>query len=363
MKLFIAGGCGEHRRNSFLLDDKDECLLIDCGKGEESFCFPQLNKEQIRKIRYLFLTHSHNDHSGGIEWLIENGFHGGIISTEESRTQCKIYYDNWNILPVTEQMPLSRQFDSSLCIRYGRSGHCIGSIWYLIEWNHKKVFFTGDYKENSPVYICDKIRNISTDCAVIDCAYGNMKIDTVKLEKELLNTIKNMIHAGKSVCMPIPKFGRGLEILQTLKKLKNEFLVYADRNIYEQVMQKNSLWINTSVVSVRLLETWNGEPAVLFVSDPQLRKKENYELAVNINKDGGIILLTGHVYPDTGSERLLKRRYAMQIMYPVHMNYQEVCDFVKKNHISNVVLNHYAGEIYDKNHIALGVNTGTTIEF
>ena len=114
MKLFIAGGCREHGRNSFLLDDRDECLLIDCGKGEGDFCFPQLNKEQIRKIRCLFLTHSHKDHSGGIEWLIENGFHGSIISTEETRTQCKIDYESWNILPVAEQMPLFRQLDPSL---------------------------------------------------------------------------------------------------------------------------------------------------------------------------------------------------------------------------------------------------------
>ncbi|HJC91215.1 MAG TPA: MBL fold metallo-hydrolase [Candidatus Mediterraneibacter excrementigallinarum] len=363
MKLFIAGGCREHGRNSFLLDDRDECLLIDCGKGEGDFCFPQLNKEQIRKIRCLFLTHSHKDHSGGIEWLIENGFHGSIISTEETRTQCKIDYESWNILPVAEQMPLFRQLDPSLCIRYGRTGHCIGSIWFLIEWNHKKIIFTGDYKEKSPVYISDRIRNISADCAVIDCAYGNMKIDSVKLEEELLNTTEKTIHAGRSVYMPIPKFGRGLEIIQTLNKTENKFLVYADRNIYEQAKQRNSLWMNTAVVSVRPFETWNGEPAVLFVSDPQLRKKENYELAVKIYKDGGAILLTGHVYPNTGAEQLLDKRYAGQILYPVHMNYHEVCDFVKANHISSVVLNHYAGEINDKKHIALDVAIGTTIEF
>lgn len=363
MKLFIAGGCKEHGRNSFLLDDRDECLLIDCGKGEGDFYFPQLNEEQITKIRYLFLTHSHKDHSGGIEWLIKNDFHGSIISTAETRAQCKIDYKNWNILPTTEQMPLFKQLDPSLSIRYGRTGHCIGSIWFLIEWNNKKVIFTGDYKENSPVYISDRIRNISADCAVIDCAYGNMRIDSAKQEKELLNTIKNTIHVGKTVYMPIPKYGRGLEIIQTLNKAENKFLVYADRNIYEQAKQRNNVWMNTSVDSVRTLETWNREPAVLFISDPQLRKKENYEFATKIYKEGGTIIFTGHIYPNTGAEQLLVRRYARQILYPVHMNYSEVCNFVKANHISNVVLNHYAGEINDKKHIALDVDTETTIEF
>lgn len=362
MKLFIAGGCGEHGRNSFLLEDRGEYLLIDCGKGEGDFHFPQLNKEQIRKIRCLFLTHSHNDHSGGIEWLIENGFRGSIIATEETRTQCKINYEDWKILYVTEQ-PFTRQLDSSLCIRYGKTGHCIGSIWFLIEWNHKKVFFSGDYKENSPVYICDRIRNISADCAVVDCAYGNRKFDSEKLEKNLIKIIEDLIHSGGSVCMPVPKNGRGLEILQILNQAERNISVYADRGVYRQAHSGNALWKKTDKLSVKPFEIWKGQPAVLFVSDPQLGKRENYELAVKIYNDGGIILLTGYVYPDTSSEKLLKQKYARQILYPVHMNYDEVCSFIKKNHFSNVILNHYLGRINDKNQIALNVEVGASIEF
>ena len=190
----MAGGCGEHGRNSFLMEDDMFCVLVDCGITEGKNPFPQLSKKQIERIRYLFLTHSHKDHCGGVEWLISHGFQGSILATEETRKQCMIDYKNWRILPVSEQMPHFIQIDSMLCVKYGRSGHCVGSIWLLIEWNYKKVLFTGDYKEKSPVYICDKIRNISADFAVVDCAYGNSIIDYVKSVDSILKFIHNTLN-------------------------------------------------------------------------------------------------------------------------------------------------------------------------
>ena len=331
MELYIAGGCGEHGRNSF-----------------------------------LFLTHSHNDHSGGIEWLIENGFHGCIISTDETRKQVNIAYENWVILPVTGRMPLRKEIGQTLSITYGRTGHCIGSIWFLIEWNYKKVFFSGDYKEDSSVYMCDRVRNIFADCAVIDCAYGNLKIDTVGFGDSLIKRVENTIHTGGSVYLPVPKYGRGLEIIQILNKSGDEYPVYADRNIYEQmelIKQRGCLWTESMNISLQSLKTWNDEPAVLFISDPQLQKEEDYELAIKVYQNSGSILLTGHVYPGTGAEKLLKKKYATSMLYPVHMNYHDLCEFVKANHFANVILNHHAGRINDMEHIALNVDTGKTIEF
>lgn len=42
MRLFVAGGCGEHGRNSFLLEDGMICVLVDCGIISE----PQLRKAE-----------------------------------------------------------------------------------------------------------------------------------------------------------------------------------------------------------------------------------------------------------------------------------------------------------------------------
>lgn len=362
MKLYIAGGCGEHGRNCFLLEDNGRYLMVDCGKGDNDASFPQLTKEEIMKTEYLFLTHSHKDHSGGIQWMMEQGFHGSIISTEETKIQCNINNQNWRFLP-TNKKSLSLELNKNLRILWGRSGHCVGSIWYLIEWNSKKILFTGDYKEKSSLYYCDEIRNVSADCAVIDCAYGNQDMDRSEIDRELMDAVCYPIKEGKTLMLPVPKYGRGLEIVRLLHSAVKNVPIYVDHDLSMQISTKNSFWTECLEVLPQNIKKWRGEPAVLFVSDPQLRKKEDYKLAVQILNTGGTVLLTGYIYSNTGSEHLLERKLARQIIYPVHMNYSEVCSFISENKLCNIVLNHHAGEINDKEKITSDIKTGDTILF
>lgn len=37
---------------------------------------PRLNAEQIQKLRAVFLTHSHADHTGALPWLAQQGYRG-----------------------------------------------------------------------------------------------------------------------------------------------------------------------------------------------------------------------------------------------------------------------------------------------
>lgn len=62
MELFIAGGCGEHGRNCFYVEQNSAAFLVDCGllAGAEDD-LPRLTAEQIQKLRAVFLTHSHAD--------------------------------------------------------------------------------------------------------------------------------------------------------------------------------------------------------------------------------------------------------------------------------------------------------------
>lgn len=362
MKLHIAGGCEEHGRNCFVMEDNGEYIMVDCGKGEDNISFPQLTKEKIMNTRYLFLTHSHMDHSGGIKWIIENGFHGSIISTEETRLQCKITYNNWKYINKNKSF-IFQQIDTNLSILWGRSGHCVGSVWYIIEWNGKKILFTGDYKENSPFYFCDRIRNIFADCAVIDCAYGNVDINQSRIQRELLDIVFSFIKEKKTIFLPVPEYGRAFEIIQLIYKAEENIPIYIDHSLFLQTNKKDFFWSVELERIPRDISKWRGDAAVLLVSDSQLRKKDNYELAVKIINKGGLVLLTGYVYPGTNAEKLLKQKLAMRINYPVHMNYCEAYSLVSSNRLCNIILNHHIGKIEDKNKITSNIKTGDTIVF
>lgn len=88
MELFIAGGCGEHGRNCFYVEQNSAAFLVDCGllAGAEDD-LPRLNAEQIQKLRAVFLTHSHADHTGALPWLAQQGYQGPVYATLPTLTQ------------------------------------------------------------------------------------------------------------------------------------------------------------------------------------------------------------------------------------------------------------------------------------
>ena len=67
------------------------------------------------------------------------------------------------LLDISKQNTI--RIENDLEIRYGRSGHCVGSLWFIISFDEKKVLFTGDYCEDSEVYICDILRDTCVDMA------------------------------------------------------------------------------------------------------------------------------------------------------------------------------------------------------
>ena len=166
MEVFLAGGVGEHGRNCFYVRGKELCFLVDCGKMAGSKQpYPKLTPEQIRSLQYVFLTHSHADHTGALPWLIEQGFSGTVAASEETFDQ--LPFSLPNTVPLR-----SFQLPMGLKLRWGRSGHCPGSVWYEFRLEKQTLLFSGDYTESSLLYPADPIRRVRAELAVVDCAYG-----------------------------------------------------------------------------------------------------------------------------------------------------------------------------------------------
>lgn len=242
MKLYIAGGVYEHGRNCFYISrDNERNVMVDCGVkvGSRDY-YPILDEWQIKNTKYLFITHSHNDHCGALQWIIDRGFGGRIISTEETKSQIGIEYPHWTTFSFNEGSDRTTIDVDDISVISGMSGHCIGSVWYKMLVDEKLLLFTGDYCEDTQSYRCSCLRDEFADMAVID------------------------------------------------------------------------------------------------------------------NK--GLVVFTGHVYPDTYAAHIMSEGKACKISYPVHMSYNQVADMVEKNHFGLIVMNHSQGRIKDNLNLAAKIN-------
>lgn len=101
--LGCSGGVGPGlRTTSLLLDDE---ILIDAGSG-----VGDLSLDQMRRIRHIFLTHSHLDHVCGLAFLADNLFDLvdrpiQVHATAETLDAIRKHIFNWVIWPDFSELP------------------------------------------------------------------------------------------------------------------------------------------------------------------------------------------------------------------------------------------------------------------
>lgn len=85
MKLYLTGEPCSQQRHCYFVETSNASFIMDCGyqrayAGDE---LPHLTQAQIRSARYLFLSHSHENQSGALSYLLAGGFTGRVVVTAE----------------------------------------------------------------------------------------------------------------------------------------------------------------------------------------------------------------------------------------------------------------------------------------
>lgn len=192
-RIKIRGGYGEHGRSCFLAEygTKGCFFMVDCGIMDTDLCpYPRITREELSQVDFLFLTHCHKDHSGAFRYLAERGFSGWLVTSALTFTLSAIVYDKVIFLdtsdfPGTSARGLERRLSPELTLRYGRSGHCPGSLWFLLTDSLRSCFFSGDYQAGSLLYQCDEVCGVQADLAVVDCAHDETRKRAAALRQEL----------------------------------------------------------------------------------------------------------------------------------------------------------------------------------
>ena len=157
-KVIALGGLGEVGKNMYIVEHNDEILVIDAG-----VMFPEDNllgvdyviqditylKKNADKIKGLFITHGHEDHIGGIPFLLQ-AVKIPVIYTpkiakdliEKKLVERNIKYDNYQIITPDFNVK-TKYFDVS----FVNTTHSIpDSFALIIKTPNGTIFETGDFK-------------------------------------------------------------------------------------------------------------------------------------------------------------------------------------------------------------------------
>lgn len=342
MKLKIAGGCGEHGRNCFLVENGDETFLVDCGimAGSDD-PYPRLTSQEIRRVKYVFPTHSHADHTGALPWLYENGFSGWTVASALTLEQ--LPFPVANVVPLESLCAGNSGQIGGIKLEYGREGHCAGSVWYHFHTAGSSALFSGDYTEHSVVYFCDNIRGRSAEFAVLDCAYGNDERNFSQCCDETISAVRQLKKQYDTLFFPVPKYGRGIELLKLLRENFPEHLCCGDEHFIEQLrsIPDDRYWYKSANFTAFEYKP-DCRCDILFLSDPQLRSEMSQQAARRVICDGGCGVMTGTVERGSFSENLIRTGRMKLVRYPVHQNYKEYILLAERNDFRRVIPYHSA---------------------
>ena len=175
-----------------------------------------------------------------------------------------------------------------------------------------------------PGLAVDPIRGIKADLAILDSAYGPELRTGDEMREAFITGIRLYCERQMPLLLPVPKYGRGLELLYLLHRRHLQLPLYGDDHFTEQfrLARQDGQWVTEHFrhelegVTVRPL---NGVPenGVCFLSEPQLDTAASEALAAQFSQAGGV-MITGTTDRDTGSWRLCSSGHAAFCRIPVH---------------------------------------------
>ncbi len=253
IKLYFYGAGKEVEGSCFLVEYKNEKILIDCGIRRD--IRSQLNYQQLPfkadEIKAVILTHAHIDHSGLMPLIYKKGFRGKIYATPPTIDFCALLWDDaYNLMANAfeeQHLPLlyAREdvdealnlfspqpyyqeigISQNISFIFYNAGHILGSAIVLLKikknnGQETKILFSGDLGNSFNLLLPDTdIISEEADYCLVESTYGDRIHEDAEIRKDLLEDVVEEIIANRGVLMiPVLAVERTQEILVELNEL------------------------------------------------------------------------------------------------------------------------------------------------
>lgn len=289
MEIRFLGAVKGVTGSSHLIQYKNKKILLDCGmyQGRDD----DLNLEEFEinpaEIDYLFLSHSHIDHSGRIPLLVKKGFKGVIFCSKPTYDLCEIMLldsahiqeneAEWKnkkaqrlgrklVEPMytqddamdslqyfkTVQYDQIINVDEGLTVRFNDAGHILGSsiieMWFDDENENVKLVYSGDLGMDQKPILRDPSFIERADYIIMEATYGDRVHDDVaQRTEELIKIILKTVKRGGSVIIPSFAVGRTQELIYELNKYYDSHL--GEIGTKENELRKIPVYIDSPLAS------------------------------------------------------------------------------------------------------------------
>ncbi|AZZ37273.1 MBL fold metallo-hydrolase [Bdellovibrio sp. qaytius] len=263
MELQFLGAAGTVTGSKYLLTNKGQRILIDCGlfQGLKALRLKNWEKFPVNpaEISSILLTHAHIDHSGYIPRLVKEGFKGKIYCTPATKDLCAILLaDSGHLMEEEAEylnrkkktkhepaLPLFTVRDAEDSMQYFETipfnerkslgtnfsfefhyvGHILGASSIIFEADGRKVAFTGDIgRMNDKIfYPPEPLPQINY--LVTESTYGNRLHNKTETLDELANAINETYKRNGVIIIPAFAVGRAQAILHDLSILKKQKII------------------------------------------------------------------------------------------------------------------------------------------
>ena len=159
LKIFALGGLYEVGKNMYCIENEETIVIIDCGVRFPGVEFPGIDyvvpdfthlKNNRNKVKALFITHGHEDHIGGIPFLVKSL---NIPTIYAPRLAAALIRNKFEEMRLSDRLPLIEYDDSTKVkvdrfnVSFFRVTHSIpDSFGVVVDTPEGRIVSTGDFK-------------------------------------------------------------------------------------------------------------------------------------------------------------------------------------------------------------------------